>query len=240
MGSKLQDKVAIVTGATGGIGREIVKALASEGAKVLMADINEKALKSLKKEIGENIEYYSGDLCDLDMCRKIAAHCKDTFGKLDILVNSVGVALRKPLLDVTKEEFMKLYEVNVYTTLSMTQACYELLKDSDSSDIISIVSSSGMYPHIHQGAYCSTKYAQRALNEVLNIELFDDDIRVHNLYPSAVETPMAKIARGDLAENMSCKPEEIAEIIVFILSNRNNSVIDNLIIRRYTKRPDEM
>ena len=51
---------------------------------------------------------------------------------------------------------------------------------------------------------------------------------------------MAKIARGDLKENMSCKPEELADIIVFILSNRNNSVIDNLIVRRYTKRPDEI
>ena len=173
-------------------------------------------------------------------CDKVAAFCEEKFAGLDILINSVGVALRKPLLEVSKEEFMKLYEVNVYTTLSMTQACYSLLKKSKEADIISLISSSGMYPHIHQGAYCATKYAQRALNEVLNVELFEDDIRVHNLYPSAVETPMAKIARGDLKENMSCKPEELADIIVFILSNRNNSVIDNLIVRRYTKRPDEI
>jgi len=238
--SRLKDKVVIVTGATGGIGNEIVRALVKDEAKVLMADVNEDALKNLKNELGKNVEYYSGDLCDRATCDKVASFCKEKFGKLDVLINSVGVALRKPLLEVSKEEFMKLYEVNVYTNLSMTQACHSLLKESDSADIISIVSSSGMYPHIHQGAYCSTKYAQRALNEVLNIELFDDDIRVHNLYPSAVETPMARIARGDLAENMSCKAEEIAEIIVFILANRNNSVIDNLIIRRYTKRPDEM
>ncbi len=205
---ELQDKVVIITGATGGIGRFIVKALVDAGAKVLMADINEKALKELSSELGENVSYYAGDLCDRDVCGKVAEYCKEKFGKLDVLINSAGVALRKPLLEVEKDEFMKLYEINVYSNLAMTQACYEMLKESDSSDIISIVSSSGVYPHIHQGAYCSTKFAQKALNEVLNIELFDDDIRVHNLYPSAVETPMAKIARGDLKENMSCKPEE--------------------------------
>lgn len=238
--NSLENKVSIVTGATGGIGIEIVRALVNAGSKVLLVDINEDKLKKACDEFGENTSYFSTDLTNKDNCDKVASFCKEKFGGLDILVNSVGVALRKPLLEVKKEEFMKLYEVNVYTTLSMTQACYDLLKKSKEADIISLISSSGMYPHIHQGAYCATKYAQRALNEVLNVELFEDDIRVHNLYPSAVETPMAKIARGDLKENMSCKPEELADIIVFILSNRNNSVIDNLIVRRYTKRPDEI
>ena len=236
----LENKVSIVTGATGGIGKEIVRALVNEGCKVLLVDINEEELKRACDEFGENTLYFCADLTSKANCEEVALFCKEKFGKLDTLINSVGVALRKPLLDVDKEEFMKLYEVNVYTTLSMTQACYDLLRESSEADIVSIISSSGIYPHFHQGAYCATKYAQRALNEVLNVELFEDDIRVHNLYPSAVETPMAKIARGDLKENMSCKPEELAEIIVFILSHRNNSVIDNLVVRRYTKRPDEM
>ena len=236
----LKDKVIIVTGATGGIGSVIVREMVNNGAKVLLCDINEEALVKLTDELGENVKYYAGNLCDKKVCESIAAYCKKEFGKLDTLINSAGVALRKPLLEVTKEEFMKLYEINVYSNLAMTQACYEMLKESESADIISIVSSSGIYPHYHQGAYCSTKFAQKALNGVLNIELFEDDIRVHNLYPSAVETPMAKIARGDLKENMSCKPEEIAEIITFVLSHRNNSVLDDIVIRRYTKRPDEM
>lgn len=238
--STLKDKIIIITGACGGIGSVIAKEMIKNGAKVLLADIKEDVLIDLKEELGENAIYYAGDLCNKDTCIKIANYCKEQFGGIDALINSAGVALRKPLLEVSKEEFMKLYEINVYSNLAMTQACYDMLKESESADIISIVSSSGVYPHIHQGAYCSTKFAQKALNEVLNIELFDDDIRVHNLYPSAVETPMAKIARGDLKENMSCKPEEIAEIITFILSHRNNSVIDDIIIRRYTKRPDEM
>lgn len=236
----LKDKVAIVTGACGGIGKEIVKALINNGAKVLLTDINEEKLISLCGELGENADYYKADITNKNECLDIAKKCKDTFGKLNILINSAGVSLRKPLLEVNKEEFMKLYEINVYSNLAMTQACANMLEESKSGEIISLVSSSGMYPHEQQGAYCATKYAQRVLNEVLNVELFNKDIRIHNLYPSAVDTPMVRNARPDLKGDVYCKAEELAEIMIFILTHRNNSVIDNLIVRRFTKRPDEI
>lgn len=236
----LENKVAIVTGASGGIGIAIVKALIDEGVKVLLADINEETLKKACEALGENAFYYQGDLTNKEVCNKVANYCREKFGKLDFLINSVGVAQRKPLMEVEKEEFLKLFDINVYTNLAMTQACLSLLEEAKGSDIISIVSSSGMYPHEGQGTYCATKFAQRALNDILNIELYDKNIRVHNLYPSAVESEMAKIARADLSGDVYCKPNELAEIIIFILSHRNNSVIDNLIVRRYTKRPDEI
>ncbi len=238
--NNIKDRVAIVTGASGGIGRCIVKGLVKEGVKVMMTDIDEKSLHALNLELGENTDYYPGDLTSKEVCNTIANITKERFGDVSILINSVGVAQRKPLLEVNKEEFMKLYDINVYSTLAMVQATCDMLESSKCGEIISIVSSSGVFPHEEQGAYCATKFAQKALNGVLNIELFDKDIRVHNLYPSAVETEMVKIGRPDLSDNVCCKPEELAEIIVFLLTHRNNSVIDDIIVRRYTKRPDEM
>lgn len=234
-------RTVIVTGASGSIGSTIARTLLKEGFNVYLADVQDIVMRKIvNEEYPDTSGFARGNLADPDFCREVAMFAADRFGRIDALINCAGVAMRKPLLEVKKDEFMRMFENNVYSNLVMTQACYPYLKKSDGADIISIVSSSGVYPHGMQGVYCSTKFAQKALNEVMNIEFFDDDIRVHNLYPSAVATPMTGIARPDLDMKSACRAEEIADIVAFILLNRNNSVIDNLVIRRFTKKPDEM
>ena len=233
-------KTVLITGASGGIGSVIARTLLEEGFNVYMTDVQDALMRKINREYPEISGFSRGDITNPAFCRETAFFCADLFGGIDVLINCAGVAMKKDLLEVDKEEFMRLFEINVYANLAMMQACHEYLRKSEGADIINIVSSSGVYPHVHQGVYCATKFAQKALGEVMNIELFDDDIRVHSLYPSTVETAMAKIARPDLDQGLSCRPEELADIIVFLIKNINNSVIDNLVIRRYTKRPDEM
>ena len=239
MNLSLEGKKAVVTGAAGGLGYEITRALVNAGCTVMMTDLREENLKKGKEEFGENVSFITGDITDDAFCDEVALRCLEEFGSLDILVNNAGIPLKKGALETTKEEFMRIFEVNIYANLAMARACHELLKKSDCADIITICSSSGNHYHPTHAAYSASKFAQKALSNILNIEFFDEDIRVHTIYPSAVETPFLKKVRNDLGSNQSLKAEEVASLIVFILANRNNSVVDNVLIRRYTKRPDE-
>lgn len=239
MNLDLTGRSAVVTGAAGGIGYEITRALVNAGCRVMMTDLREDNLIRGKEEFGEMVDWITGDITDEDFCRKLAEKCESTFGFLDVVVNNAGIPLKKSAMETTKEEFMRIFEVNVFANLAVVRACHSLLKRSEHADVISICSSSGNHYHPSHAAYSASKFAQKALSNILNIELFDDDIRVHTIYPSAVETPFLKKVRNDLQTNQSCRAEEVADLIVFILANRNNSVIDNVLIRRYTKRPDE-
>lgn len=235
--NNLENKIVLLTGATGGIGKAIAKAIIESKAKLVMVDVNEEALINLQKELGENSFIVSADLTKEEDYDKIAKYCEENFGKIDILINSVGMASRKPLLEVGKAELMRHFELNVYPSLKLVQSTINLLEKSNEADIISIVSSAGLNPYEGQGAYCASKYAQRAINEVLTMELFDKGIRLHNLFPSGVDTEMIRVTRPDISGDVYCKSEEIAKIILFILENRNNSVIDSLFIRRHAKKP---
>ena len=236
---QLENKVILLTGATGGIGIPIARMLIGEGARLLLTGLEEDVLADIAEELGENCAYFAADLLQEGAPADIIAYCARRFGRLDILINNAGIASRKPILDVTKAELMKHFEINAYAPLAMAQAAVPMLKDSGAGDIITICSSSGMYPYVGQACYSASKHAQRALMEILTMELYETGIRVHTIAPTGVDTGMIRITRPDLNGDAYCKPEEIAEIIVFLLAHRNNSVIDEVYVRRHAKMPFE-
>jgi NAD(P)-dependent dehydrogenase (short-subunit alcohol dehydrogenase family) len=98
-----ENKVAILTGAAGGIGIHIARALAQEGAKVLLTDLDEHELASLAGVLGSDCAHYAADLADENAPQEIIVHCKKRFGGLDILINNAAIASRKPILEVVSE-----------------------------------------------------------------------------------------------------------------------------------------
>jgi NADP-dependent 3-hydroxy acid dehydrogenase YdfG len=237
----LGNKVAVLTGAAGGIGAPIARALVQEGARVLLTDLHADPLVRLVGELGSNCAVYAADLTDEDTPKQIIAACKKRFGRLDILINNAAIASRKPILEVQKEELMRHFLLNSYVPLAMAQAAAPLLEQSGAGEIITVSSVSGMHPYEGQASYCASKHAQRALMEVLSMELFamGSSIRVHTIAPAGVDTDMIRVTRPDLCGDAYSKPEEIAEIILFILTHRNNSVLDEIYIRRHAKPPFE-
>jgi NADP-dependent 3-hydroxy acid dehydrogenase YdfG len=239
--SQLQNKVAILTGAAGGIGVPIARALAREGASLLLTDLNADALAGLAHELGSGCAVYAADLADEDAPGEIIAACKERFGRLDILINNAGIASRKPILEVGREELMRHFLLNACAPLAMAQAAVPLLQESGAGEIITLSSVAGMHPYEGQASYCASKHAQRALMEVLTMELFamGTGIRVHTIAPAGVDTDMIRVTRPDLYGDAYSRPEEIAEIILFILTHRNNSVLDEIYVRRHAKPPFE-
>jgi 3-oxoacyl-[acyl-carrier protein] reductase len=238
---QLENKVAILTGAAGGIGIPTARALVLEGAKVLLTDLDAIRLAGLAGELGSGCAAVAADLTDDDAPQEVIAACKKRFGRLDILINNAAIASRKPILEVRREELMRHFVLNSCVPLAMAQAAVPLLEESGAGEIITVSSVSGMHPYEGQASYCASKHAQRALMEVLSMELFamGSGIRVHTIAPAGVDTGMIRVTRPDLEGDVYSKPEEIAEIVLFILTHRNNSVLDEIHIRRHAKPPFE-
>jgi NADP-dependent 3-hydroxy acid dehydrogenase YdfG len=238
---RLENKVAVLTGAAGGIGVPIARALTLEGAKLLLTDLDADELARIAGELGSDCAVYAADLTREHAPREIIASCKQRFGRLDILINNAGIASRKPILEVQREELMRHFLLNSCIPLAMSQAAVPLLEESGAGEIITLSSVAGMHPYEGQASYCASKHAQRALMEVLSMELFSmgTGIRVHTIAPAGVDTPMIRVTRPDLDGDAYSRPEEIAEIILFILTHRNNSILDEIHIRRHAKPPFE-
>jgi NADP-dependent 3-hydroxy acid dehydrogenase YdfG len=238
---RLENKVAILTGAAGGIGIPMARALTLEGAKVLLTDLHAEPLARLADELGSGCMVHAADLTDGGAPLAIVAACEQRFGRLDILINNAGIASRKPILDVQQEELMRHFLLNACAPLAMAQAAVPLLRESDAAEIVTISSVAGIHPYEGQASYCASKHAQRALMEILSMELFSmgTGIRVHTIAPAGVDTEMIRVTRPDLRGDVYSRPEEIAEIVLFILTHRNNSVLDEIYVRRHAKPPFE-
>ena len=241
----LKGRIAIITGAAGGIGKVIAKTLVEQGTSACLVDIDEDRLRAVKEELesqGGKIHTIACNLMEEESPKKIVESCVKTFGGLDYLINNAGYAARTPFMEITRKEYLDHILLNAYTPLAMTQQAVPYLKQSEVPTIVNISSITSINPYECQGSYVSSKHALRGITKVMAMELFDEDpnIRVHTIAPTGVDTEMIAITRPDLDSNMFCKREEIAEIILFLLTHRNNSIIDEIVLRRHTKKPWEL
>jgi len=237
----LEGKVAIITGASRGIGRAIAKELSSAGVSVCIAARNEKNLNDLAREIrelGGNALPVVCDLYEESSVDKIVDECAKAYGKIDYLVNNAAYSRSAKLMTVTKEDFDRHMYLNAFVPLRMIQKTEPYLKESDSAYVINIASVVAFNPYENQGAYSASKHALSAFSKVAAKELFDSNIRISMISPGAVDTELITEMRPDLKDTSAfSKPEEIAKMVRFLLENRNNSVIDEIVVRRYSKKP---
>jgi len=239
----LKEKTAIITGAARGIGKALALALMQEGIKLCLVDRDEQGLNELAREItdkGGSALVVAYDLLKDDSAQVVIGRCAEEFGGIDILINNAGYAERNPYDRITKEEFMKHMVLNAYVPLAMTQQAVPYLKKSDLKIVINMSSITSINPYECQGSYVASKHAQRGITQVMAMELFEEDIRIHTIAPTGVDTEMIAITRPDLNPDMFCKKEEIAEIVLFLLNHRNNSIIDEIVVRRHSKKPCEL
>jgi 3-oxoacyl-[acyl-carrier protein] reductase len=236
MMSDIRGKVAIVTGAGRGIGFEIVKTLLREGVKVLATSRHVDALKEIDDK---NLMVLTADLMEENSFDRIVSACAAAFGGVDIVVNNAAYAKKTSLVTTSSEEWDRHMAINVRAPFLLVNAAMPyLLKSTDATviNICSVVSHKG-YPL--QGAYTASKHALLGYTKVLARETFNQGIRVHAITPGGVATEMIHEMRPDLDMSTLSAPQEIADIILFLLNNRNNAVIDEISVRRHTKEPWE-
>ena len=231
--NRLQGKVAVVTGASKGIGASIAEHLAAAGAAVVVNYAASKtgadAVVSHIKEKGGTAVAVQADLSKPDDIKRLFAQTKATYGKLDVLVNNAGIYEFVPLDAVTPEHFHKQFNLNVLGLLLATQEAVKLMGPTGGS-VINISSIAGPMPVENASVYSATKAAVDAVTIALSKELGPKKIRVNSLNPGMVETEglhAAGIAESDFRKMVEAqtplgrigRPEDIARVAVFYASD---------------------
>ena len=177
-------KVALVTGANGGIGGAIVSALKAEGVTIATTDLAEDCR-------GSDF-HVAGDLTDAGFCDSLPQKIYDEFGSLDILVNNAGLMRRGPITDATDVDFQLSMAVNVEAPFRLCRAAIPLMEKSDGGAIVNIASCWGKYPGPNHVVYCTAKAAIAAMTQCLGRDCAPMNIRVNAVCPNEVDTPMLR------------------------------------------------
>lgn len=226
---RLKDKVAVVTGAAQGFGLGIAETYAKEGAKVACLDIQGEAAKAAAAKIGKGA---FGLACDVSRGEDVAtaiAKVESALGPVDIVVNNAGTSHRnKPLMEITEEEFDRVFAVNVKSIFHMTRAVTPSMRARGGGVVINIGSTAGIRPRPGLVWYNASKGAVNLGTKALAIELAPDRIRVCCIAPVAGETPLLATFMGeDTPEKRAAftasiplgrlsTPQDIAEACLFL------------------------
>lgn len=234
--ARLENKVAIITGAAGGMGEAEAKLFAAEGAKVLLTDIDENALKAVVEQItfqGQTAAYIVHDVASESGWAQVTARTIELFGKIDVLVNNAGVTgnLLAPFEERTLEEFNKVLSVNLVSQFLGTKGVLPYLKSNGGGSIINISSIGGIIGSAGATAYTASKGGSRAFTKGAAVELAKDNIRVNSVHPGYVETPMttrmkgagdfAKMAIGATPLGRGGYLNEIAYAVLYLASDES-------------------
>ena len=182
---RLADKVAIVTGGAGGIGRGIVRAFAEEGARVLFVDIDRSAGEALEAELGGAGKFSYADISEESAAETIVATAVEQFGKVDVLVNNAHVSRQAPLLETTQDMLDLSFGTGFYPTFRLMKAAHAQLAANKGS-VINFASGAGIEGSVTQSSYAAAKEAIRAISRVAANEWAADGINVNVISPLAL------------------------------------------------------
>lgn len=232
---RLQDKVAIITGAAGGIGFAAAEIFAREGAKVAMADFNVEQGEELARglqEKGYDVSFFQVNVADRESVDEMVTNVLSAYGKIDILVNNAGITRDAMLAKLSTADFQKVLDVNLTGVFHCTQAVLPAMLANGRGRIINTSSVSGVYGNVGQTNYAATKAGVVGMTKTWAKELGRKGINVNAVAPGFIETGMtAKVPEKVLAQMLQMvplarlgKPEDIANAYLFLASDEANYV----------------
>lgn len=246
MADSLANKVAIITGASSGIGRATALALAERGARLALlarsGDVLAEAAKRAKKLGARDV---SGLVCDVREEKSVeqaVATVLNQFGQIDILVNSAGLSLNGDVDGYSISDWQTVIETNLTGTFLTCRAVLPQMKRQGSGQIINISSGAGRNGIKHMAAYCASKFGVIGFTESLALEVRDLNIRVSSLLPGSVATGFSRVARRRERTNdnsagtavdigYSMTAEEVAAIIVAMLQQPEQAWMSEVVLR---------
>lgn len=240
----LNGKVALVTGASSGIGEATALALAAEGAKVALVARREERLLALRQRIeerGGEALVLVADVSDEAQIRNAVTEAYDTFGRLDILINNAGVMLLGPIIGADTEDWRRMVHLNLLGLMYATHAALPyLLEQGGGGNIVNISSTAGRQVNPNAGVYSATKHAVGAFSEAVRREVYQRGVRVTLIEPGAVETelrehitvPTVKADINAWADSMrQLQSEDIAAAIVYAVTQPPHVNVNEILVR---------
>lgn len=191
----LEGKTALVTGAGGAIGRVLAKALADSGATVALHDFDDERLESARKEVetaGGKVLTFKADLTDAKACRTLVDEAHAALGRLDILLNSAGTNRRKPIVEVTPEDFDAIIDVNLRSIYFLSQAAQPHMAAQGGGKIVNISSLSAKHAFNTISVYAASKAGVSQLTKAMAREWVGDNIQVNAIEPGFVKTEFTR------------------------------------------------
>ena len=221
----MKDKVVLITGASGGIGKAIAKKFATAGAKIALNDIApaEENLKKLAEELGSR--YFLADVSKLEKVEKMVENIQKEFGRLDVLVNNAGITQDRTLAKMTKEEWQKVIDIDLTGVFNCSKAVLPLII-ANQGKIVNISSLVGQRGNFGQTNYAAAKAGIIGFTKALSKEVGRFGVTVNAIAPGFIETRLTENLPPELKETIKKftplgrfgKPEEIANLIFFLAS----------------------
>jgi NADP-dependent 3-hydroxy acid dehydrogenase YdfG len=233
--------VAVVTGASSGIGEATVRSLAAEGAAVVAGARRKEHLHGLVEEVardGGKAIAVECDLTDEQQAHALVDRAIEEFGRIDILVNNAGVMLLSKVEKGLSDEWRQMFDVNVLGLLYATDAAVEAMKGQGSGHIVNVSSVAGRKTRPTGGVYSGTKFAVNAISEAMRQELLEDGIRITIVEPGAVATELTEhITDEEVCEGLKqrniepLQSEDVANAIAYAVSQPQRVSVNEILIR---------
>lgn len=203
----IKDKVAVVTGASRGIGEQIARFLARLGAKVVLIARDEKRLQGIAEELirsGAQAMPLACDLLKVDALDHVMERIVQQYGRIDILINNAGMNIPKPAVDVTEEDWDAVLDMNVKSAFFCSQAAGKIMQRQGGGKIINMSSQMAMVGYYDRSAYCSSKGGLAQMTKALAIEWAAYPIHVNCIAPTFIETEMTSqmLAKAEFKEDV--------------------------------------
>ena len=238
MAGRLHEQVALITGASRGIGRAMAQAYAAEGARLCLLATRADTLAEVARALAlppERLMTLAVDVRDRAACLDAVAQAERHFGRIDVLINNAGVYRAKPFLDYSDQDFQDMFDVNVFGVLHLMQACLPGMQARRHGRIVNIASTAGKWGSRNQSAYNTSKHAVVGLTRCVALEASPFGVPVNAICPGFVQTDMVEALKAQVAQSAGMSgeemvrsalarvplgrilaPEEIAELAVYL------------------------
>lgn len=234
---RLDEKVAIITGAAGGIGEATAKTFLEEGAKVALVDMDEESLDSLKDELDSlgDLMTIIADVTEEADVKNYVEKTKEAFGRIDILFNNAGITGdRTPLVDIDVEDFNQVLAINARGVFLGLKHVLPIMMDQESGSVINTSSVDGLRGSPELSPYSASKHAVVGLTKSAALEVADKGVRVNSIHPSPVDTDMMTGIEDDdkgqeefiedIPLGRYAAPQDLAKLMLFLASDASEFI----------------
>ena len=232
----LTGKIAVITGASSGIGEAAARLLVEEGMNVFLAARRKARIDALAEALGPKAIAIKTDVSHPEQVRNLFARVKERFGGLDLLFNNAGLGVFDPFADSAPEDWRTMIDVNLTGVLNCTQAAIALMKGRAGAMVSTVSSVGGRYGYVGWSVYCATKFAVIGFHDALRKELGPDGIRVSVIEPGATWTEwghkIPEEVKNERRERLDAlTPKDVAQALVYSFAQPPNVLVEEIMVR---------